>query len=103
MAEFVKVCEASELAPGAMEEVEVNGVRVALCNVDGTFYAVRDECSHEEFPLSAGELEGRVVTCALHGAQFDVSTGRVRALPATSPVTTYPVKVENGAVYVAAE
>lgn len=103
MAEFVKVARVSEVPPGTMKGVEVNGVGVALCNVEGAFYAVRDECTHEEFPLSAGELEERVVTCPLHGAQFDVTTGRVKALPAVVPVQTYPVKVEGDEVYVATE
>lgn len=103
MAEFVKVARAADVPLGSMKGVQVNGVPVVLCNVDGTMYALRDECTHEEFPLSAGMLDGSLLTCALHGAQFDCATGRVRALPAIDPVRTFEVKVEGDDIYVAAE
>lgn len=103
MAEFVKAANVSDVLPGTMKGVQVNGVAVALCNVDGVFYALRDECTHEAFPLSAGMLDGKLVTCALHGAQFDCSSGRVRALPAVEAVQSFPVKVDGEEVYVAAE
>ena len=103
MAAYVRVAKLSEVPPGTVKPVEANGVGIALCNVGGTVYALRDECTHEAFPLSAGELEGAVLTCPLHGAQFDVRTGRVRALPATVPVQTYPVRVEGEDIYVAVE
>lgn len=103
MAEFVKVAKLSDVSPGAMASVQVNGAAVVLCNVDGEVYALRDECTHEEFPLSAGMLDGKLLTCALHGAQFDCATGRVRALPAIQAVQTFAVKVEGEDIYVAVE
>lgn len=103
MAEFVKVARVPDVPPGTMTSVEVNGVPVALCNVGGIFYALKDQCTHEAYPLSAGMLEGRRVTCALHGAQFDCASGRVRALPAVEAVQTFRVKVEGDEIYVAAE
>ena len=100
---FVKVATTDEVASGAIKSVEVDGERVALCNVDGEYYAVHDECTHEQFPLSAGDLDDRRLTCSLHGACFDVRSGEVLALPATDAVKTYEVKVEDGDVLVAVE
>lgn len=103
MAEFVKVARVADVPPGTLKGVHVNGIAAVLCNVDGRLYALRDECTHEAFPLSAGMLEGKLLTCALHGAQFDCTTGRVEALPAFEAVQTYSVKVEGDDIYVAAD
>ena len=100
MSEFVRAARLSELPAGAMRGVEVNGVSLLLANVDGTVYALHDECSHEEFPLSDGELEGCEVTCLLHGARFDLATGAARSLPAVKPVRTYECRVEGDEVLV---
>ncbi len=92
---YVKVATTSEVPPGGMKAVEANGERVLLCNVDGAFHAVHDECTHERFPLSEGSLEGGSVVCLLHGACFDVRTGEVQAPPALVPVKTYEVRVDG--------
>lgn len=101
--QFVKVATRGEVPPGAMKAIEVEGEQIALCNVDGKFYAVHDECTHECFPLSEGELEANVLTCMLHGAQFDVRTGEVLALPAYGPVKTYEVELDGEDVLIALE
>ncbi|HEX6938645.1 MAG TPA: non-heme iron oxygenase ferredoxin subunit [Longimicrobiales bacterium] len=98
---YVRVASLADVAPGKLLGVEVNGVRVCLANVDGEIYAFQDNCTHRDFPLSAGELEGCVVECAWHGAKFDVRTGRALALPAIKPVRTYDVKIEGGDILVA--
>lgn len=98
---FVKVATTGEVPPGTIKSVDADGERIALCNVDGEFHAVQDECTHEYFPLSEGELDDNVLTCSLHGAQFDVETGEVLGLPADVPVKIYEVKVEGGDILVA--
>jgi nitrite reductase/ring-hydroxylating ferredoxin subunit len=100
---FIRVATTSEVQPGAMMSVEVNGEQVLLCNVDGEIFAVHDECTHECFPLSDGTLQGSTVICMLHGARFDVRTGEVLALPAYEPVKTYRVVVEGDDILIAAE
>ena len=100
MSGFVRAARLSELPAGAMRGVEVNSGSLLLANVDGTVYALHDECSHEEFPLSDGELEGCEVTCLLHGARFDLATGAARSLPAVKPVRTYECRVEGDEVLV---
>lgn len=92
---FVTVAKTSETPPGRINVYEVDGVRVALCNVNGKFYAIDDVCTHDGGPLDQGVLEGNLVECPRHGAKFDVTTGAVVAMPATAPVPTYEVKVEG--------
>lgn len=95
MGEFVKVAETKDIASGAGILVEVDGERIALFNVNGTFYAIGDTCTHAGGPLSEGDLDGDMVTCPWHGAQFDVKTGEAVGPPAQEPVTNYRVKVEG--------
>src|SRR5438094_4016716 len=68
MAEFVKVAKTGEIAPGEARAVEAGGKKIALFNVDGTFYAIDDTCTHRGGPLSEGMLMGEEVTCPWHGA-----------------------------------
>lgn len=88
-----------DVQPGDLASVEVEGRRVGLANVDGRLYAFDDECTHEQCPLvEEGTLDGRILTCGCHGAQFDVTTGKVMAPPAPKPIASYPVHVRDGQV-----
>jgi nitrite reductase/ring-hydroxylating ferredoxin subunit len=69
---------------------------VAVFNVDGSFYATQDECTHKKGPLSEGELDGSMVTCPYHGAQFNVCTGAVLRGPAQEALKTFRVTVDGG-------
>lgn len=100
---FVKVAATSDVPIGRMKSVAVDGRPVMLCNVKGQYFAVRDECTHEAFPLSEGDLRDHTVTCMLHGASFDVRTGEVLALPAYESVQTYEVRVEGDDILVSLE
>jgi nitrite reductase/ring-hydroxylating ferredoxin subunit len=103
VADFKKVAEANEIAPGESKLVEVGGVRVVVANVEGEFCAFHDECTHDGGPLSEGELEGSVVTCPWHFSKFDVRTGEIVESPAEEEIPVYEVKVEGGAVHVGGE
>jgi nitrite reductase/ring-hydroxylating ferredoxin subunit len=74
--DFVEVAKASDIAFGQMKSVVVNGIDVLLANVDGRFYAIDDRCGHMNAMLSMGKLEGEIVTCPFHFAQFNVTTGK---------------------------
>ena len=95
--------KASEIAPGQMRVVDVSGVRVAICNVDGTFYAIEDVCTHDDGPLGDGALNGDQVECPRHGGRFNVKTGRATRMPAIVPVRSFPVRVEGGDIYIEVE
>ena len=73
---------------------------VVLANVDGDIYALEDRCSHQDYPLSAGELEGDELECTFHGARFDVCSGRALQLPAIAPVRSFPVEVRDDDIFV---
>jgi 3-phenylpropionate/trans-cinnamate dioxygenase ferredoxin subunit len=73
---------------------------VVLANVDGTVHAVLDRCTHEDLPLSDGEVEGANVVCQYHGARFDLASGAPRGLPAVKPVKTFPVELRDDGIYV---
>jgi len=97
---FQKAAQADAVAPGRVEVVDLDGQAIALCNVDGTFYAIDDVCTHDEGPLDQGVLTGDQIECPRHGARFDVRTGRPVTLPAVIPVHTFAVEVRDGEVYV---
>src|SRR5438477_3750291 len=93
MARFVRVARTDEIEEGTGKYFDVDGDPVAIWHVDGNFYATTDVCAHEEASLSEGELDGEAVECPLHGARFNVRTGKVLALPAVTNIKTYPVRV----------
>ena len=97
---FVPVAKASELSPGRMKWVAVNGERRVLANVEGTFYAISDVCGHRNAPLSRGRLDGYLIECPLHYAQFDVRTGELVNGPVSTAVPIYQVCVEGDTVYI---
>ena len=97
---FETIAKVSDTPPGTISVHEVGEVRVALCNVNGRFYAIYDVCTHDGGSLDQGELDENLVECPRHGAKFDVTTGRAVVLPAVRPVKTYPVEVEGDDVRV---
>ena len=99
MSTFSKACAVSDVAPGTAKLVAVDGKEIALFNVDGTFYALDNECPHRGGPLGEGDLEGCIVTCPWHAWQYDVRTGE--SITDDLKVARYDVKVEGGDVLVA--
>ena len=95
MGEFVKVAGTGDIAPGAGKAVDSGGRRIALFNIEGTFYAIDDTCTHRDGPLSEGMVVGAEVTCPWHGAVFDVTSGSVLGAPAPRDVARYAVRVEG--------
>ena len=96
---WVRVCAVSNLEPGEATTLDVQPP-IAVFNVDGSFYAIDDTCTHETFSLAEGYVEGTQVECALHFARFDLKTGDALCLPASVGVRTYPVKIEDDQVFV---
>ena len=96
----IKVAETRDLPPGRGKAVEVEGRRIALFNIGGTYYAIDDTCTHRGGPLSEGEVEGTTVTCPWHGASYDVITGNVLGPPAPAGVARYNVQVDGSDIKV---
>jgi nitrite reductase/ring-hydroxylating ferredoxin subunit len=80
--------------------VEVGGHAFALFRLDDGIYALDDVCSHEYSRLSEGEIWDDEVYCPKHGSRFDIRSGSVRSFPAFKPVNAYPVKVEDGKIFI---
>ena len=93
--DFVKVADTKDIQPSQMKEVEVNGERVCLANIEGKYYAIGNVCTHLGGPLSQGKLEGYEVQCPWHGSRFDIRTGKVVRSPAMRSEPTYEIKIEE--------
>jgi nitrite reductase/ring-hydroxylating ferredoxin subunit len=94
----VKIAEITHVPRGTGKVIQVRGKAIALFNIDGTFYALDNVCTHRGGPLGEGKIDGTVVTCPWHGNRFDVTTGQV--LMGTRPVTVYAVRTEGDDVLI---
>jgi nitrite reductase/ring-hydroxylating ferredoxin subunit len=98
--DIVHVASLVDIPPGRMRYVEVDGLPIALANVDGTIYAFGDVCRHEGGPLSSGVLIEHTVTCPWHGWTYDVRTGKAIVPPVGIRIPTYEARVEGQDVYI---
>jgi len=97
--EFERVAEVSEIPQGTIKVVKLGENEVSIANVEGEFFAFPNKCTHLGGPVGRGKLNGSVIQCPWHGSKFDVRTGAVVGPPATIPLKTFVVKVENNLVY----
>lgn len=100
MDNWLDVASVAELTPGSRRVVDADGLRVAVFNLGGEYFAFRDECPHDGGVLSNGELEGEVIICPRHGARFSVRSGTVLGPPAYEDLRMFPVRVLDGRVQV---
>ena len=101
MEDFERVAATEDLPPGESLLVELDGIRIAIFNLDGEFYAIEDVCTHDGGPLVEGQiLDGGQVECPRHGARFDIRTGEALSMPAFEPTPSYEVQVDGGDIYV---
>ncbi|GAB4203236.1 MAG: non-heme iron oxygenase ferredoxin subunit [Roseiflexaceae bacterium] len=98
--EATLVARLEDLLPGRMHYVEIDGLPIALANVDGQIYAFGDSCRHEGGPLSSGALIGDTVTCPWHGWTYSVRTGKAIVPPIGIRIPTYAVRIDGQDVYV---
>jgi 3-phenylpropionate/trans-cinnamate dioxygenase ferredoxin subunit len=101
VSDYSRACPVADVPEGTAVRCVIDGEAVAIVHTEGEFYAIRDECSHAEVPLSEGDIDGTTLECWLHGSRFDLVTGRPIGLPATVPVPVYPVKIDGDDVLVA--
>ena len=98
---FQRVLDLGDVAVGAAARVEAGGEPICVVRLDeATVKAVHDTCSHAQYSLSEGWVEGNVIECSLHGSGFDLDTGKPESLPAFKPVPVYACEVRDGAVWV---
>jgi len=94
-AEFVVLAQTSDVPQGEVRVFPHGDRSVALCNIEGKFYAVENVCTHDDAPLGEGRLDGHCIECPRHGARFDVRTGEVRQMPAVHPIPSFEIRVEG--------
>jgi 3-phenylpropionate/trans-cinnamate dioxygenase ferredoxin subunit len=103
MTTWQTVAKTSDVPLQRVAVFEVGDHEVAVCNVEGQYYAIDDLCTHDFGPLDQGELEDAEIECPRHGARFDVRTGAATQLPAFQPVATHDVRVEGDSLQVGVE
>ncbi|MDX3905783.1 MAG: non-heme iron oxygenase ferredoxin subunit [Pigmentiphaga sp.] len=99
MAEWIDVAAADEVPEDDVIGVQAAGKDVALYSVEGDFYATDNICTHGHARLCDGFLEGHEIECPLHQGKFDVRSGKALCAPLTEDIKTYPVKVEDGRIW----
>ncbi|ESX15011.1 non-heme iron oxygenase ferredoxin subunit [Mesorhizobium sp. LSJC264A00] len=98
--EWIILCAVSDLQEDTVTPVEIDDRRIAIYLIDNKVYATTNVCSHAFALLSDGWLEGTLIECPLHGAQFEITSGEVVQGPADCPITVFESKVESGQVLV---
>src|ERR1700691_5211935 len=96
----VRVCAKSEVGPESVKAFEVGDHRLAVYNINGTFYVTDDECTHAAASLADGMLEGDVIECCMHMGSFHVPTGKVVQPPCEVPLRTYQVMLRDAGLFV---
>ena len=98
--EFVAVATVEEIGEGERLIFDVDGRSIALFNIDGSYFAIADVCSHDNGALAEGEVEGHEIECPRHGARFDLASGKALTLPAMVDIAAYPVRVDGDQILV---
>lgn len=105
-----RICSVSEVPAGSLKGFTINGKQILIANTEGSFFAMDAVCSHMQGYLPAGRLSEKTVICPVHGAQYDIATGKVITnVPwimkiathrSATDLRTYPVEVKDGQVFV---
>ena len=95
MGQFIKVAKVSEISPGNGKQIDAGGRTIALFNLKGQFYAIDNSCTHVGGSLASGEIIDEDVICPLHGARFNIPTGKVLGSPARENISTYQIRIDG--------
>ena len=91
----------SELAPGHVRKVDVEGCALAVFNLDGVFFATQDGCTHATASLSEGEVvDGDCIACPVHDGTFHIPSGQALSFPCEVALRTYKVSAQGDDVLV---
>jgi 3-phenylpropionate/trans-cinnamate dioxygenase ferredoxin subunit len=100
MTDWRDVARADEIPAGQCKAVIIDDRMLAVVNLDDTFYAIDNICTHDYAELCDGMILGDRIQCPLHGAQFSIKTGAVLAPPAYEALQTYEVRSVGGVVQI---
>jgi len=100
MTNTTQLAHIDDIKPNSSKKFMIGDLAVLVTNLDGSFYAINDLCTHEDSSLALGCLRGEYVDCTLHGSRFSVITGIPVDEPATEAVETYPIVIENDMIMI---
>lgn len=101
MTNWVRACAADEIDEEDLIRWDHEGHFYAIYNTEKGFFATDGICTHEHQSLDEGLVIGCVIECPLHGGRFDIPSGKALSAPVCVDLATYPVRIENGEVFVA--
>jgi 3-phenylpropionate/trans-cinnamate dioxygenase ferredoxin subunit len=96
---FLKIAALTEIPENERLFLEINDLPIVIYSLNGDYYATGDVCTHDGGSIGEGQIEGNEVICPRHGARFDIKTGKVTRFPAVEDIPSYPVKIEDGYLY----
>lgn len=98
--DWIEVARVGEIDNNSCILFDLDDEDVAVYNLDGTYYAIEDQCTHDGGDLASGWVEAGCAVCPRHGARFDIRTGKVMAPPAYEDIHAFPTRVQDGAIQI---
>ena len=90
----------SPLASREKVSISLEDREILVCRVDDQYFALSTRCTHSAWPLVNEPIEGMEIVCTLHGARFDIRDGCPSGGPASKPLSSYPIELRDGELYV---
>ncbi len=100
-AKYQKLCKTNEVEENQTIVVEIEERNIMVTKINGEFYAFENNCTHENIPLTGGEIFDGQIQCPHHGARFDIKTGKATQFPAVMELKTYKIKIDTDDIMVA--
>jgi nitrite reductase/ring-hydroxylating ferredoxin subunit len=98
------LCPSAHVVPETVVRVDLqDGPSIAIYNLDGSYFATDNLCTHGDASLAEGVVDGDTIMCPFHGGTFDIRTGEATGPPCIVPLRTYPVTLEDGQLFAEVE
>ena len=101
MSEFIPALLVDALDENVPVAIQLGGRSMLVCRTPDGCFAVENQCSHAEQPLTGGRVRNGWIACPFHGARFDLASGEAIGPPATEPLQTFPLRIVDGLIEIA--
>jgi 3-phenylpropionate/trans-cinnamate dioxygenase ferredoxin component len=98
--DYYPIIDVEELPDGQQIFFSIEEKSLVMFNIDGNYYTIADECTHDHGPIGEGEVVGTEIKCPRHGAKFSLIDGKALSMPAFVDIAAYPVRIKDGKVEV---